>query len=461
MRLIIFILSAYSAFAAFASTTEWEVRTTGNAANGGGFNTSASGTDYSQQDSPQCTYTDLVIGGTTTQATSAACPFDSTSPGNIANIISGSGCTVQRAQVVSVAGSTATFDKALGTAGSTCSGRLGGALLTIAAPVSLAVSQNTIHIKSGTYTVTSAIDNGTGGIWLSFIGYQNTHRDGGTKPVVTTATNLVNLFQLGSSKNRMVNMKFTNTAAGTRYAAISLQNTDSSVEIVDCISDGPAQLLFSSTSFRPSFIINSEATNGAQAVKVGGGNVFVIGSYFHDNSAAAIESTSSDQALVTAYVAQSIIVGNATGIIGTANSTVAVVNSIIANHSGNGITVTSPINVTLINSIIYGNGGYGVSCSAAPNVHAQLYTAFGSNTSGNRQNLPTDSSDITLTADPFTNSAGEDYSLNSTAGGGALLKNLGFPGVFQGSATTGYNSVGPVIPSSAASAATLAYPFVQ
>ena len=41
--------------------------------------------------------------------------------------------------------------------------------------------------------------------------------------------------------------------------------------------------------------------------------------------------------------------------------------------------------------------------------------------------------DITLTADPFTAGASGDFSLNSTAGGGALLKAAGFnnsiPGV--------------------------------
>ena len=49
---------------------------------------------------------------------------------------------------------------------------------------------------------------------------------------------------------------------------------------------------------------------------------------------------------------------------------------------------------------------------------------------------------VILTADPFVNAAGGDFALNTTAGGGAACRNVGFPGVFPGGLTTGYADIG-------------------
>ncbi len=51
---------------------------------------------------------------------------------------------------------------------------------------------------------------------------------------------------------------------------------------------------------------------------------------------------------------------------------------------------------------------------------------------------------ITLTADPFTNAASGDFSLNHTVGGGLACRRAGFPGVFPGGTTTGYSDIGAV-----------------
>src|SRR3990172_522671 len=100
---------------ALPATTVWEVRTDGNDANGGGFVTGASGTDRSQQAAAQIAYTDLVIGGTTTELTSAAFPFSAAEVGNILNVTGGTGFTTGWYQVVSVAAGVATKDWSVGT----------------------------------------------------------------------------------------------------------------------------------------------------------------------------------------------------------------------------------------------------------------------------------------------------------------------------------------------------------
>jgi hypothetical protein len=64
-------------------------------------------------------YTDLAIGAANTQLTSAAYPFTAAHVGRILDITGGSGFTAGRYAVLSVAGSTATMDRPVGTASST------------------------------------------------------------------------------------------------------------------------------------------------------------------------------------------------------------------------------------------------------------------------------------------------------------------------------------------------------
>jgi len=104
--------------------------------------------------------------------------------------------------------------------------------------------------------------------------------------------------------------------------------------------------------------------------------------------------------------------------------------------------------VFFINCISYESGAYGFDIESRPASGLIFHCAGGSNTSGTVVNA-TDANwqnqeFITLTADPFTNAAAGDFSLNNVAGGGALLRGLGFPGVFPGGLTTGYLDVGAV-----------------
>src|SRR6185312_6209065 len=143
-----------------AATVVWDVRTTGSDTNGGGFDpgVTSPGTDYSQQNAAQVAFTDLVIGATTTQLTSAANPFTAAHVGNTINIISGKGFTTGRYEVLAVSGGIATMDRSVGTASSSGgTGNLGGGLATIAAANGAAVASNTIYIKKGTYTLAAAV----------------------------------------------------------------------------------------------------------------------------------------------------------------------------------------------------------------------------------------------------------------------------------------------------------------
>jgi hypothetical protein len=148
---------------------------------------------------------------------------------------------------------------------------------------------------------------------------------------------------------------------------------------------------------------------------------------------------------------------------------------VVSNNTGGssvGITLASSGAATLLFNVIYGNGSHGISTVTAALVRGALvarnnivmsnggygwdqvsvivrpdfpwidYNAFYNNTSGARNNINASPNDVTLTADPFTNAAGADFTLNNTAGGGAACRVAGFPGVLPNLSGVGYADIG-------------------
>ena len=219
-----FLMLPVEAFAtAFGAKTVWDVRTTGVDTNGGGFDPGvvSPGTDESQ--GAGCAFTDLTLAGTGTTATSVTCPFSSTThgPGNFLTITGGSGCTPGTYEELSQSAGIGTFNLAMGSAASVCTGTLGGPFVTVAKAGGLVVSGNTIAIKAGTYTTTAVTSIVAP---ASLVGYQTTHGDGGTKPLITTATNSTALFKMGTagticSQNLSLSNTATTRADGITWSA--------------------------------------------------------------------------------------------------------------------------------------------------------------------------------------------------------------------------------------------------
>lgn len=444
---------------AFAATVAWEVQTGGNDANGGGFDavSGTPGTDYSQQTAAQVAFTDLVIDGTTnTDCTSAGNPFTSAHVGNIVNITGGTGFTVQRVQIMSVTAGVARMDKSLGTLGSTGgTGNLGGCLLTWGAANSLAIAGNTIWIKSGTYTLTSTVqlaNAGTNAKPVRWIGYQTTRGDDtGTRPVLTSATNSVALITVGVDWHVFRNIKFTHTATTRGYgfhSSVASRNyAVFNCEFDGCLSANKSDNL--GAEYSSYCIIISDCwihdctgyglrlagcvvTNCVVEGNAGGG--ILIGTF--------INSLSS--------ILDCLIVGN-TGdgidILFTNTQHVYIKNCVIAGNSSDGMADAGGYGITfgmLLNNIFFGNGGYGLNFPAgAGSALLMINNAFKDNTSGQRSStVPAGENDITLTANPFTDSASGDYSLNNTAGGGALLRALSYPTAFPDGLTDDYRDIG-------------------
>lgn len=462
--LIAFAVVPRLVFAALPLGVNWEVRTTGSDTNGGGFVSGASGTDFSQQDAAQQAYTDLVIGGTTTQLTSVLHPFGATAPGNIINVTGGAGCTTGRYQVVSVVGITATMDRSVGTGASTCTGNLGGGLATIATAITSMVAGNTVWVKSGTYTQTTAHTIALSTHWE---GYQTTHGDFGTAPLITTATNSTILLTVSnggagtSTWLALWNLNFSNTAAVRAAGLTASTNVNNSVTINGATFDG------FTTAINTSNDVGSLTLTGAEVKNSTGAGITLdsavahfacSGCWIHNNTTAGLTGNSPSISFLN-----SIFSVNASGISVGAVS-LSLVSCAFVSNTGSAIVAptggagSSGYGVQVSNSIFFGNGAVALNFdNGANNVFAAINgrnNAYGSNTGGNFSAhvlFPGSPGDITLTANPFTSAT--NFALNNTAGGGALLRARGWPGTFPGGLTVSTMNVGPVQSSGASTAA--------
>jgi hypothetical protein len=449
-------------FAAIAATAQWDVRTTGNDANGGAFDPSVTipGTDYSQQNSAQVAFTDLVIGGTTTQVTSAANPFATCTAGvgycgNFIHITGGSGCTVGWYEVLSTSTITATLDRSAGTAASTCTGNLGGSIATPVAAMNVMASSNTVWVQSGTYTqtVNGLVNNAANPAVAYITGYNATHGDGGTAPLLTTATNSIDIIRLATGNFwTFTNVSFSSTA-GTRGNGIQ-QFTGGgglTVSCTQCTFDGFTNAFNGDNAgshgvFNNIYLDRAELKNGGDGVvNTGGGTLVFLNCYVHNNG------RGSNASFGAQFVIGSIFANNTTDAFTmSGGSNLQAINSVFTGSTsgGSGAGIRFDVGaqnaiVNLQNNILYGDTVGFLVNTGNPVVIANNNNAYGSNTT-NRSGISAGANDVTLTANPFTNAGAGDYSLNSTAGGGALLKGTGFPGIFPGATSTGHLDIGAV-----------------
>jgi hypothetical protein len=446
---------------AFAATTQWEVRTTGSSSNGGGY--SSGGVDYSQQDTAQIAYTDLVIDAVTnTNCTSAGNPFTSDHIGNIINITGGTGFTVQRVQVVSVAAGVATCDKSLGTLGSTGgTGNLGGAVALLSTIAGILVAGNNVWIQAGTYTVTATTTlnqaGNTSAGKIKVEGYTTTRgaRDG--RPIFTSSTNSVVLLTVSASLYNIVHLEFNHTAA-TRGVGLTFTTSGNGVA-EDCLADGCSTGFTVSSSTSSNIFINCSSINCTSS-GFGGAVSSSVTYYFCE----AINNTSygffsgigtSSMLCYGCLAAGNGSIGFYIG--GSSHSFGMVYQNNTAAYNGshgfNFHTDTASSNRTFFGNLAYGNTGWGFNLENTTGIDTvgernagfiRFKNAMGSNSSGAYSYTDMKSStDVDLTADPFTNSAGDDYSLNNTAGGGADVR-AAFGPIWPSGLHTSYRDIGAV-----------------
>ena len=486
---------------AIAYNTNYELRTGGNDNNGGGFVPGSSGTDYSQQNSAQYSFSDLAsTNGTTSPSTvtSASHSFVAADVGNIMHITAGTNWTTGFYQIVSVSAGAATLDRAVGTSATLSGGTyaVGGALATFQEAFNACQNSTSggagngivIWTQKGTYTITVTITTTVevNAQYISFIGYDTTRGDNtGNKPLLTTATNSTDLIHAtfsGITVNSIFlfdNINFSNTAATTAMGYVnstlgaSLRfrrckftgfsnaiNADNAGGRTVCGSFSVIQCEFASCTLEAIKIVLFPNSNTN-----GNGVGFIVGSYIHNcNSAGtgaggAIISGSNGNAECL-YIVDSIFdsnTGNGIQLAAPPVHYVKIWGSNFTNNTtgGDGIKLTTQEfpQSEIYNCIFWGNTNWGIEMAGAtaPSDILGFNNAFGNNTtgafSGISNSFATQLGQITLTANPFTSST--NFALNNTPGGGALLKALGWPNAF-GSTTISAPDVGAVQSRSAA-----------
>ena len=207
-----------------AYSTDWEIRTTGDYSNGGGFNRESGGTDYTQQDVAQLALTDCATSGVgSTTLTSATGGFTAAMVGNVINLSAGTNLTANWYEITAYTDTnTVTIDRAPddgvgGVSGAT--GKVGGAMSWFppdgndGGPV---IHYNKFWVKHGTYTLTNnTISAQNGPVLLrgvSMEGYENVRGDLGSKP----------LFSVGSQSPATVNQAIIYTY--TQFQGLHLTN---------------------------------------------------------------------------------------------------------------------------------------------------------------------------------------------------------------------------------------------
>lgn len=452
VRVVLACLLTLPAFATIASTAQHDVRTTGVDTNSGCFDPSVAspGTDFSQQNAAQVTYSDLVIGATTTQITSAAHAFGSTHVGNCINITGGTGFTAGLYEIVSVSGVTATLDRSAGTTASIGgTANLGGSLLTITQALVNEQVGNTIWIKSGTYTLTTTLSpDATRAGTVTFNGYGTTHGDNGTKPLITTATNAIILFTMSSTTGVQTwrNLSLSNTA-GTSANGIQ-QITNHGTQLLMLVDN----VLFSGFvdgingdnsgshwDFNYLKVINSKIINCTDAgIRKTAGTTEVIGSLLNNDGQGISDI---GDILLLKY---SVFSNNTVGVDARAASYID--RCVFYKNTTTGFLAENVLVFAPMDGNVFYQNGKGIDNAGGQAISPSLagVNAFGANTTNYTGWSKTGSAtEIALTADPFTAGATFDFSLNSAAGGGALLKGTNFPGItnFIG---TGVLDVGPL-----------------
>lgn len=436
---------------ALPATLEWDVRTGGSDTNGGGFDPSVAspGTDYSQQDAAQVAYTDLVIGASNT-LTSVGTPFTSAHVGNNIRITGGTGFTTGWYNIRSVAAAVATMDRSPGTNGSIGgTGNLGGGLLTVGVAVgsSTILAGHVVHIRNGTYTITSAITpavDGAAGTPILVRGYNATHNDDGTPPVITCATNSINIFDI-SGRDFMIfdNIKLTHTA-GTRGNGFNVPSAvATSIQLRKIIADGCARGVYGD-NVTPFFCyailrsceIKNSTIAGIQAP------VSMQYCYIHDNTGDGYGQLNGGATPGNAVISHCIFDTNTGDGIDVNSPGVSVDSCSFYANGGDGIKCSGQ--ELIFNCIFSSNTGYGINASTvskAKGVNSNR-NAFYSNTAGARNNVTAGANDVTLTGIPFTDAPNGDFTLNNTSGAGANCRGTGAPGTIYGTTGVGYKDIG-------------------
>lgn len=454
---------------AYSAATRWPVFFGGNAQNGGGFVTGASGTNFSLQNSPQYALTGVTSAGAGDTVLSVSAAADMV--GNYIYVVSGTNFTTGEFQItsvsvgVSITCATNNSGASISTgAGATGVMNVGGAKSTVAdVSGAIAVAGNYIDVKSdGTYTRATTITCGPtskGSLTAGPIivrGFASTPSDGGTRPSIGCSGSGIAVFTCNDADYwKFDNLSITHTHSTTKGAGIASATTTSTpVWVTGCVFDGCSTGVGAGSLITTLHVIGCEFKNLTTAA--GGGvvpstNGYVSWCVFHDNSGAGVYFVAGTTSLCE--VRYSIFDGGTNGIAVNATGGTTTFKAVHCNFYAQGtdgidIPATSGnTNGEVVNCIFYGITGEGIDNNDDQTVTDTgmiliRNNAFGGN--GTNYSALTTYGDITLTGNPWTDAAGGNFNLNNTGGAGAACRGAGYIGAFPGSYGTTYVDVGAI-----------------
>ena len=423
------------------ASTVWEVRTTGNDNNGGGFTAGASGTDRSQQNAAHATLTAAsVVGANITHIDVSAGDYTVVAAdiGNVLQITGGT-ATAGFYEIINVdiPNNRWHMNGIVGATGNTVVGNMGGALASPAKVASPSTNGNIVFIKAGTYTMSVNTNNVANGKWLKnapilVIGYDTNRAWGNTdtKPVIQATVSLTSMWD--GTSNWVNNIDFdANGQAATR-----------------CVNNGAfTRCIFRNANLANNMILATHCVaTGNSAIPFSGATAGYVYCEAHDNTATGFNC---GNATLIGCISESNSGATSDGFSTPNFSSAHFFGCIAYNNGRDGFRSTSGSIVSrmiLQNCIADSNAGFGVNSAAADYPSIAVRCAFRNNGSGASTGSITEVDSLTPASIPFTDAPNRDFSLNNTAGSGALLRAAGYiefdSNLFPAGLTASYLDVG-------------------
>lgn len=423
-----------------ANTTVWEVRTTGNDGNGGGWDTASGGTDFSQQNAAQATLTVASTLTAANQVTVAVGDYTCVA-GDVGNTlqISGGTATAGFYRITAVAGQVWTLDRNAGVIGNTVVGAMGGAMASPGMIGNVVVAGNIVYIQAGTYSMSVNTNNVSNGKWsksagVLIIGY-NTNRQfnqGDTRPVIQATVSLTTMwngpnnwvYNIDFDANSQATTKCVDTGAFTRCIFRNATAANAGIVLAShCTATGNSGV--------PFFISNGAAVNceaySNTAVGFSLNNATATNCISYNNSGA-----SSDGFQVPALMSGHCF------------------NCVAYNNGRDGfrtiLNSTFISRMILENCVAENNAGWGANSAASLYPSLLIKCSFYNNTSGATTGSTQEIGTVAPSGSVFTSAGTSDFSLNNTANQGALLRGTGNIDVnantFPTGTTTAYPDIG-------------------
>lgn len=445
-----------------------------------------SGIDYSQQNSKNTSGSNISVtdgvAAASTSITSATANFTKNIVGNLIYIQGGSaGLSSGWYTVTAFTNSTTiVLDRTIVVdTGMTIN--IGGAFASIGAITAFLPNSSVgqIFVKSeSTLTIVASITiSATGQVpgatipWFRIRGYSSNRGDKGRATIQASTNTGINIFnnttmQGVSYENFILDCNNLGTSQGIRQSV-------GSARVLNCLVKNFTNIGINTASTGLCIVDGNEVTGGTsaatEAILIAG---YATRNYVHDCSCPGINS-GGVQATIMYNIVDNLSGATSFGIGCTSTVSSRILFNTVNRTGWHGINNLSGLTDTLVIGNIACNAGkstgtnataaYGLAAAnqALPDSPQTDGNAFYSNKTGARntdigdrglQNMPNgigayvDNSDVILTSDPFTNTSGKDYSLNSVSGGGAAAKNITTLLNWPGSSTTGYTSYGAVQP---------------